>query len=652
MEEGYTKRELVWESREGEKIAISIKRMTSFSLLTLFTMEYEVKLLNFDGMVSIASYHIAEVENYSNANDPRLAAERIKNLTVERMEIEGEMSVACSKTSASGLKICSAVAHRVQDMVEETLDKKDGCVVYTASNRGGIHLEKYAVFTDSIRYDLVEEAAKRDLREALRFGLAYYYREQINYLSKVFYQTEVTIRGAEEINQAVNYNLFQLIQSAPRDAHCNIAAKGLSGEGYEGHYFWDTEMFLLPFFTLTNPSLAKRLLSYRYDTLDKARQNARLLGHKKGALYPWRTITGVECSGYFPSGTAQYHIDGDIAYGIVQYYLATKDLAFLLEQGMEMLIETARLWMEVGTYHKGSFVIHAVTGPDEYTCMINNNYYTNCAAKYNLTWAAKLYERVRQEKGFQTVIDRLDLTGEEIAGMKAAAWHMFLPYDEALGINPQDDSFLSKPVWNLEETPKEDFPLLLHYHPLYLYRHQVCKQADTVLAYFLFEEEQAVDVMKRSYSYYEKITTHDSSLSTCVFSIVASRLGMQKKGYDYFGDSAKLDLCNTHGNTKYGIHTANMGGCYMAIVHGFAGLRMKEEGVFLSPFIPEGWEGYEIRFRYQGNLYLVNVARDWITVSLLEGLTGSLHLYGIQYHLEKGKSRTVEYQASSEEAVC
>ena len=221
---------------------------------------------------------------------------------------------------------------------------------------------------------------------------------------------------------------------------------------------------------------------------------------------------------------------------------------------------------------------------------------------------------------------------------------MYLPYDEKLGINPQDDSFLSKPIWNLADTPKEEFPLLLHYHPLHLYRYQVCKQADTVLAYFLFEQEQSKEVMERSYEYYEKITTHDSSLSTCVFSIVASRLGMEEKAYNYFGDSAKLDLENTHNNTKDGIHTANMGGCYMAIVNGFAGLRISADEVAVAPFLPEKWTGYSFKFRYQGNLLKISVKKDMVEVMLEEGREMDVTIYGKTYHLESVEGKKISIQ--------
>lgn len=384
-------------------------------------------------------------------------------------------------------------------------------------------------------------------------------RHKKEYLKEYWNQSALEIEGDDELSLAVRYNLYQLIQSVGKEEHSNIAAKGLSGEGYEGHFFWDTEMYIEPFFVLTNPKIAKNLIEYRYSTLEEARENRRIMGHKKGVLYPWRTIMGKECSGYYPAGSAQYHINGDIVHSIVQYYLATKDVDFIAEKGGEIVFETARLWMDVGNYVEGEYHINGVTGPDEYTCMVNNNYYTNLTARENLNWAVKFYDLLKESDILKPVADKIRLTLSEIEKFKEAADKMFLPYDEKLKINPQDDSFLQKKVWDLKNTPKEDFPLLLHYHPLYLYRYQVCKQADTVLAHFIYEDAQSLETIYHSFLYYEKITTHDSSLSTCIFSIVASRLGLKEKAYDYFGDSAKLDLFDTHHNTRDGIHTANMG---------------------------------------------------------------------------------------------
>lgn len=651
MNAGVTKRNVVWQAPSGKKVQITITRMTSFEMLSLFSIEYSVKALNFTGDIKFISVHNPDVTNYCNPKDPRLAAESIKNLEVSDFARRDNSTIAVSITSVSGLRMCSLVQNHMREncsarIIKEEVDIFGNQGVYTGTchvNEGsGVTLVKLCLFSDSIRSRDITGKVRDDLETVLQNGIEHYYKSQRKYMSDFWTNCEMEIDGDEDMNSAVAFNMYELLQSSAKDEHASIAAKGMSGEGYEGHYFWDTEIFTMPFFTLTNPSLSKMLLKYRYTTLDKARENARLLGHRQGALFPWRTITGTECSGYFVSGSAAYHINADIAYAFVNYYITTGDLDFMLEAGFEVLLETSRLWMDLGCYNPdGKFVLNVVTGPDEYTCMVNNNYYTNVSAKYNLSWTVRIHE-ILKEAGLSWDVDaRLGVTLPELEEFSKAASNMLLPYDEKLGINPQDDSFLSKPVWNLEETPKSDFPLLLHYHPLHLYRYQICKQADTVLAYFMFENEQSVDVMKRSYEYYEKITTHDSSLSTCVFSIVASRLGMKEKAYSYFGDSAKLDLMNTHNNTKHGIHTANMGGCYMAIVNGFACLRVREDGVSLSPSLPGDWSGYRFKFVYHGRLIKVVIDKENVTLELLEGADLKVRVYDCDMELARGVVRRV-----------
>ena len=641
MESGFTLREVDWTSLKGRRINLTSKRMTSFYELPLFTIEYTVKAVNKDMKVSICSSHIAGVTNYCNPNDPRLASESLKNLSVLDMETTDEFSYAISETSVSKLKMCSLVHNEIAGN-ETDVNKKivkegervDEIFEFTLKKDSSVTLVKYCIYTDSIRNKDVLSSAKKVWERVRKNGLRHYYEMQKIYLEDFWKCSGMTISGDDALNRSVAFNMYELLQSAAKDPYCSIAAKGLSGEGYEGHYFWDTEVFVLPFLILTNPKLAKMILNYRYHTLDKARENALLLGHKKGALYPWRTITGTECSGYFVSGSAAYHINADIAYAVISYYLATGDIDFIEDSGEEILIETARLWLDLGNYNsKGKYVLNDVTGPDEYTCMVNNNYYTNCAAKYNIEWAVKLYEKLRSENRWEETSKRLKVSEGELREMKKAADKMLLLYDSKHGINPQDDSFLDKPVWDFAGTPKENYPLLLHYHPLHLYRYQVCKQADTVMSYFMFEEMQNYDTMCRSYDYYENITTHDSSLSTCAFSIVASRLGMRDKGFEYFGDSAKLDLENTHNNTKDGMHTANMGGCYMAIVNGFAGLRITENGLFLAPFLPKDWDGYKFCVKYKERLIRITANKYVMTAELVEGDSTEINVYDGHYPL-------------------
>ncbi|MDD4113536.1 MAG: glycosyl hydrolase family 65 protein [Herbinix sp.] len=638
MEKGITGRRIVWRSPQGKEVEINIIRMTSFYQLSLFTIEYKVKALNFKGDVEFLSYHKSEVRNYSNSDDPRVAKESTCYLISKDKVIDEKMSFLTSQTRRSGLSVCTGVNHTLSKAGSIHTRMEENNVVTSIQTsidqQEEIILVKYSVFTDSIGQIDCLANAKEKMQMALSIPLEEHYKEQRRYLKKYWENCLMEIEGDDDLTTAVNYNMYQLIQSVGKDEYCNITAKGLSGEGYEGHYFWDTEMYIEPFFNLTMPSITRNLIGFRYKTLDKARDNARIMGHTRGALYPWRTIMGTECSGYFPSGAAGYHINGDIAFSIISYYLTTKDLDLLVEKGAEIIFETARLWLEIGNYYKGTFRINEVTGPDEYTCMVNNNYFTNVSAQYNLRWAKKLYYILEEENKLAFIADRIGLSEEEIKEFDKAANCMYLPFDDELQINPQDDSFLEKKVWDIANTPKDKFPLLLHYHPLTLYRHQVCKQADTVLAHFIFEDAQSLEIMKNSFDYYEKVTTHDSSLSTCIFSIMASKLGLEEKAYEYFGDSAKLDLFNIHGNTKDGIHTANMGGTYMAIVYGFAGLRIKESGIYFAPVIPKQWNKYLFRINYEDSQIEVEINQRESKYTLLKGSPKIIHDHDNQYNLE------------------
>ena len=647
MDKGFTERRVLWQLSGGKEVEIIIRRVASFTRLPLFLIDYTVKAVNFFGVLRFVSTHRGDVLNYSDPADPRVAAESVRYLTPVCADIEGTASFISSDTVRSALRVCTGVTHAV------TADGADGAAgrpadtVVRESGHGAeteitlavetgqtVRLVKYSVFTDSLRYADCEKRARQELREAAEDGPEHVYRAQEAYLADFWDKALLEIEGDEKLNTAVRYNIYQLLQSAGKDAHCNIAAKGLSGEGYEGHYFWDTEMYIEPFFTLTAPEISKNFISYRYATLDEARKNAGTLGHLQGALFPWRTIMGRECSGYFPSGTAQYHINGDIAWSVVSYYLATGDFDFIAEKGAEIVFECARLWLDTGSWYKGRFEIHGVTGPDEYTCLVNNNYFTNLLAKFNLYWAVRFYTMLKEAGRLENLIRKIGIGAEEITGFEKAEQAMYLPYDEELRINPQDDSFLSKKKWHLANTPEENFPLLLHYHPLHLYRHQVCKQADTVLAHFIFEDAQDEETIRNSFLYYEGITTHDSSLSTCIFSIAASKLAFREKAYNYFGDSAMLDLYNTHGNTRDGIHTANMGGVWMAIVYGFAGLRIKESGLSFNPRLPGQWQACRFRIAYRDSRIQVEMTQTETTFTLLEGTKKAIRVYGKPHRLK------------------
>ncbi|WP_025846152.1 glycoside hydrolase family 65 protein [Paenibacillus ehimensis] len=638
LDRGYSERTVHWRSPGGKEVKLHFRRVVSMTVRELFAIDLRIEPVNFNGKVKVVSTVNGDVSNFADPNDPRVASGHTKRLQVEEAGEKQGNVYAVDRTLASGLKTACVSRHTATGAAD--IKSRSGETVLTFHLTEPVRVTKWNVYTDTLRHreNLVDQAI--GIHERLG-GLTFedVLDAQHAYLDEFWANADIRIEGDSSLQEGIRFNLYHLLQSVGRDEYSNISAKGLSGEGYEGHYFWDTEIYMFPVFLMTKPDIARQLLIYRYSTLDQARARAKEMGHKQGALFPWRTISGTECSSFFPSGTAQYHISADIAYSYIQYYLGTQDEEFMKTYGAELLFETARLWLDMGHYLNGEFRIDNVTGPDEYTCVVNNNYYTNAMAKHNLKWAAKAYALLADiaPEALDRLCARLNVTKPEAEAWQKAADCMYLPYDPELNINPQDDTFLQKAVWDFENTPEEHYPLLLHYHPLTLYRYQVCKQADTVLAHFLLEDEQELGTIRNSYNYYEKITTHDSSLSSCIFSIMASKLGYDAKAYDYFIETARLDLDNTHGNTKDGLHMANMGGTWMSIVYGFAGFRLKESGLSLAPAIPRQWDRYSFRLHYRGRKLAVDIGRQSIRLTLEEGEALTLKLYGDDVTLERNR---------------
>lgn len=621
MKEGYYKREIWWISPRGKEIKINITRLIALTQLELFAINYEIEKINFDDEIMMESKVNGDVQNYTDDRDPRISGGHADILKVNSMNIDRGIMQLEAETQNSKLTLAATVKHVFNTMCNVKFEKgiKALKAVYTLpKGEGKVRFTKYNVYTDSRRYKDVLNCGRAIIENVSKKSFETLLKEQKKYLEEFWNMADIEIKGDEKLQQGLRYNLYQLLQAVGKDSISNICAKGLSGEGYEGHYFWDSEIYILPFFTLCDPKLARQLLRYRYTILDSARRRARELGHKKGAAYAWRTITGEECSAYFPAGTAQYHINGDIAYSYIQYYLATGDIDFIKEFGAEVIFETARIWIEIGHFHKDLFKIDAVTGPDEYTAIVNNNYYTNVIAKYNLKWAVKIYSLLNNshKETLSRLCEKINLQKEEVEVFKKAYKSMYLPYDKEHKIAAQDDTFLSKALWDFNNTPKDKYPLLLNYHPLTIYRYQVLKQADTVLAHFLAEDEADFETIKNSYDYYERITTHDSSLSCAIYSIMAAKLGYMEKAYDYFIETARLDLDDTHGNTKDGIHTANMGGTWMAVIYGFAGLRIKEDYIYLNPKLPVNWEELKFKFLYRGAVIKVCMRKEKTLVDI------------------------------------
>ncbi|WP_211745657.1 glycoside hydrolase family 65 protein [Paenibacillus sp. Marseille-Q4541] len=631
LEKGLLTRTFEWESPQGKRVEARIERFVSFDFPELMLMSYQITPLNFEGEITI-HHELKQVSKEKTASeDPRVANGHVEQITTCAMKLQ-ELPFLRVTTRNSGLGLWSTA----QVVVTEgnTILKHTNCedkgiatdLTLSACSTEPIEVIVYSGYGEIFHNEMTETQNLEQLKEVMKkvqhLGYEKVKAMHVDYMSRFWSNCDVEIKGDDQLELGLHLNLFHLNQAAGRNGFTNIAAKGLTGDGYEGHYFWDTEMYMLPFFVFTQPEVAKQLLKYRHSILPHARKRARELGVPQGALFAWRTINGEECSAYYPAGTAQFHINADIAYGVKLYYEATGDEDFMQKYGLEILIETARFWIAFGDYipqKNNQFCIQGVTGPDEYTAIVNNNYYTNLMAKENLLFARSMVMLQQKNSNLSEFFNMLGLDSIELDAWQKAADQMYLPYDEERQLTKQDDSFFDKAIWDFEGTPADKYPLLLHYHPLTIYRHQVNKQADTILAELLCGQHFTLEQKKRDYEYYEKITTHDSSLSRSIFGMMASEIGDADKAYRYFMDTALMDLTDMQKNTKDGIHAANMGGTWMSLAYGFAGMKVSDIGLSFSPRLPKQWDKLGFRILYKYLPIRIEMTHEGTTYELLDG---------------------------------
>ena len=644
---GFSHRDLIWRTPAGKRIRVRSTRMVSFVHRHVAALSFEIELLDSSAPVVVSSqllnrqdgqdeYHVRSAA-LGEGTDPRQARKFDRRVLEPRLhtlknvdDFGGEVALGY-RCATSGMTLACAYQHEVESTcpytVATTVEPDLAKSVFTIDGQKGctIRITKYVTYHSSrgVPAEELADRCHRTLSRARQAGLERLREDQKTWLDGFWASSDIEIEGDDGAQQAVRFNLFQLAQASACTNELGISAKGVTAGGYDGHYFWDTEVYVLPFLANTNPNAARKLLRFRWHMLDDARRRAQELS-QKGALYPWRTINGEEASAYYAAGTAQYHINAAIAYGIERYWNATGDLDFMATEGAEILIETARLWEDLGFYAINGaerFHIHGVTGPDEYTTVVNDNLYTNVMARFNLRFAAQMVEMLAKTvpEAHDALCRRTGLTENELRAWDRAADAMYLPVDPKLGIHPQDANFLERERWDFEGTPAAKYPLLLHFHPLVIYRHQVLKQADVVLAMFLRSEHFSLEQKRRNFDYYDPLTTGDSSLSACVQSIVAAEVGLPTEALQYFYQSLYLDLLDSHGNTADGIHIANAGGVWAGLVHGFAGLRDSGESIRFAPRMPASWTAMRLRFVRHETRALVHIDHDGYLIQVLEG---------------------------------
>lgn len=650
---GTLTRRLLWSTPAGKHVRVRSTRLVSLHHRHLMAIEYEVTVLDHTAPVVVRSLLVNHQDGEPAAAapgrgaDPRLGTaipHRVLGLRTRR--IDGGRFVLGYRAAESGMTLGVGVDHRIEagggHEVTSRVEPDLAELVVRVDARPGVpvRVTKYVTYHSSRSADTGDLADRcaRTLDRAVEDGFAALGTLQRAALGRFWERADVQIDdrdGSAALQQAVRWNLFQVAQATWRAEGSGVPAKGLTSPAYEGHYFWDTEMYVLPFLCYTQPRIARNLLRFRHGMLPQARRRAAELD-LTGAAFPWRTINGEEASAYYEAGTAQFHLNADIAYAVRRYVDVRGDPGFLVEAGAELLVETARLWADLGFRGAdGRFHIHGVTGPDEYTTMVDDNAYTNLMARENLRDAAAVVERLRRDDphAHAALADAVGLRPDEPGGWRRAADAMAVPYDEERGIHPQDAGFLRRELWDLDATPPERFPLLLHYHPLVIYRHQVVKQADVVLAMFLLGDEFTTGQKRRDFAYYERLTTGDSSLSACVQAIVAAEIGEERAALDYFRYALLMDLGDVEGNVADGVHVAAAAGVWMALAYGFAGLRDRGGELSFAPRLPAGWTRLRLPLRYRDRQLEVVLTHERETYRLAGGKPLDVVVRGARHHV-------------------
>ena len=626
---GTLTRSFVWRGAGGKRTRLTYTRCVSLEHGPRMGLRVAVEPL--DGPVSLEVGHAVDgrVRNQVEKGDPRLGSAlggQVLQPVAHEHDAGGRLLLG-QRADRSGMQLVCAADHEVSGagyVSSVASDPSSAVWSATLNAEGPVTVDVRVVYLDARLAPPTElsAAARAELDAfAADGGVDGLLAGQRAFLDRFWASADVVVEGDDAVQQSVRFGLFHLLQGAGRDGRTNIAAKGLTGEGYEGHTFWDSEVYVVPVFTRVWPGLARSLLAYRVALLPAAIARAQEL-HRAGALYPWRTIAGPEASAYFPAGTAQVHIDGDVVLALQRYVEATGDVELLWEGGADVVFQCARFYAGYGTIGlDGRFHLHTVTGPDEYTALVDDNHYTNKLVRQTFVFAAELADALARldPERFAALKARVGLTDEEVARWFELAPLVHLPVDDRLGVTKQDASFLSKPEWPWDEVPAERYPLLLHYHYLDIYRHQVLKQADVLLAHTLMPHDVPRWQLRRDVAYYAPRTTHDSSLSACTHAVAFAELGDLDTAARFFDATSRIDLDDTHGNADHGVHIAAMGGTYLGILDGFAGFRVQDGRVSLRPRLPARWSRLAFRLRWRGSLVLVDVARATTTYRLLSG---------------------------------
>jgi len=644
MKHGYLERSFVAVDKNNNKTKIISKRFLSMAESEIAAIKYTVIPLNYDGEITLNPYLDGKVVNEDSNYDEYFWEEVDK-------KAEDNLCYLNMRTKKLDFRVSCAMKYELSNKndkiqpKEMTLISEEDYVAnllsVSAKTGDEITLTKYISAVTNRDYDnedLVNKSVSA-VNKAYESGFDNLFEAHKETWDSKWEENDITIVGDKKAQQGIRFNIFHLNQTyTGEDQRLNIGPKGFTGEKYGGSTYWDTEAYCIPFYLSTSPSkIAKNLLIYRYNHLEKAKENARKLGFK-GALYPMVTMNGEECHNEWEITFEEIHRNGAIAYAIYNYVNYTGDKKHLADYGIEVLVEISRFWADRVNYNKAKdkYMILGVTGPNEYENNVNNNWYTNTIASWTLGYAMEALDYVKSEYSdiYDRLLNKLELKEQEVDKWKDIIDKMYYPYIEDEKVFSQQDGYMDKEQILVKELPEGNLPINQNWSWDRILRSCFIKQADVMQGIYFFNERYDMDTIKRNFDFYEPRTVHESSLSPCIYSIIASQLGYEKKAYELYLRTARLDLDNYNCDSDDGLHITSMAGTWMSVVHGFGGLKVKDNELYLSPFLPKSWQEYSFRILFRDSLLNVKVGNS-VVIELISGDDVTINVFKQKYTVTK-----------------
>jgi maltose phosphorylase len=648
MKEGWLKRSFTAELSNGNVVNIEALRFVSMQRKEIAAIQYNIKAVNFSGGLEIVSYIDAGIKNKDANYDEYFW--KINNISNNQ-----DIGFVSAETLKTSFGVCTAMqntfmlngkAVEIEKQIISSQKRLNFSYQFDINQGEKLSIFKYVAVTQTMnyQYNQLEEKAVELLSDAVKTTFNSLLEEQVTAWQNIWKTSDIEIVGDVKAQQAIRFNIFQLNQTyTGEDARLNIGPKGFTGEKYGGSTYWDTEAYCIPFYMSTkDKKVAKNLLLYRYNQLDKAIENAEKLGFNNGAaLYPMVTMNGEECHNEWEITFEEIHRNGAMVYAIYNYVNYTGDYEYVVQNGMEVIIAIARFWAQRVNFseHKNKYVILGVTGPNEYENNVNNNWYTNYLAKWTLQYALENINRLKESYSadYERINYKTKLLPEELKQWKNIAENMYFPYDEKQDIYLQQDGFLDKEIVKVAYLPQSDRPINQKWSWDKILRSCYIKQADLLQGMYFFEHQFDDETLTKHFDFYEPLTVHESSLSPCVHSILASKLNKDEKAYEMYLRTARLDLDDYNNEVDEGLHITSMAGTWLSVVQGFGGMRNFDYKLSFSPKIPKQWQSYAFKINYNGIILQIFKSQEFTKIRNLSDESVELYLYDKKYEL-KGKN--------------